>query len=159
MLDEQAIARRGEEQHLQWCMAEMKKQWMDAYGFCQTRGIVCPYRLIGRRHRVPMLNGSRCECERLQSSNIYDHPYGFYRKGRASMLECIVTHPYQYYDHETSILESVCSALGLCYEVLPKSESWYRQGATFMVVITKDGAANPLDSSQQIERSLDNKPE
>ena len=146
MLGEQAMVRRREEQRLQLRMAEMKQQWMDDRDFRQTRGIVCPYKLIGRRH-----NGCECECENLRTLNIYDHPYGFYRNGRAGILECIVAHPYQYYGHEIDRLERICAMLGLRYEIHPKLESWCRQGSTFIVVITDD-SIDLLDFPGRTER-------
>ena len=160
MTDADRRARILEERRLQERMNEMKQAWMDARGLVETRGRVCPNRLVGERHKGSKYDGLHCSsCRGFGHSGILDHPYGFYRKGNGYQLECIVTHPYQYFDSDIREIEALCAKLGLRYEILPRSESWYRQGATFMVVIDRDAPIDTLDSLRLIERSLDNKPE
>jgi len=138
MTDADRRARMLEERRLQERMYEMKRAWMDARGLAETSGRVCPNRLVGERHKGSKYDGFHCSaCRGFGHSGILDHPYGFYKKGNGYQLECIVTHPYQYFDSDIREIEQLCAKLELRYEILPQSESWYRQGATFMVVMTR----------------------
>ena len=143
MIDAERLARRLEERRLQERMDEIKQAWMDERGLTETKGRVCPNRLVGDRHKGSRYDGFRCgACRGFGHSGIFDHPYGFYKKGNGYQLECIFTHAYQYFDSAIRETEHLCARLGLRYGILPKSESWYRQGATFMVVMTRAEKTN-----------------
>lgn len=152
-MDPERRAARREQMRYERQMEVIKEAWMAERGLAETGGNICLHRLVGGRHRWPKCYGDRCRgCYDL-GSGIFDHPYGLYRTGDGRRLECIVTHPYQYSDRDIQEIEKLCREFGLCYEIRPPSESWYRQGSTYMVVIKRADGAD-ADSEHTAQQSL-----
>lgn len=118
-------------------LEDMQADWMQRNGLKRAKGVLCVTRLTSRGHS--RRKWKDCDaCDMLSYASIIDHPYMFTKQGESRYgLDCIVVHPYDLWPENVEKLDSICSRFGLEYEVLPKSESWYNQYGTYMVIIRR----------------------
>jgi hypothetical protein len=124
-------------------LEKMQSDWIQKNGLKAAKGVLCVTRLTSRGHRRSKWKD--CEaCDMLSYASIIDHPYMFTKQGGSIYgLDCIVVHPYDLWPENVEKLAAICSRFGLEYEVRPKSESWYNQYGTYMVIIRRKSELIP----------------